>query len=72
MEGRLQGQIQAQPSEAGDEQPGLRAAHSLPDVHGREPGQRLGGGPTEALKCLQRSTQLLSYSNVGKSSGSLD
>ena len=47
---RLQGQIQAQPSEAGDEQPGLRAAHSLPDVHGREPGQRLGGGPAEAFK----------------------
>lgn len=47
---RFQRQVKAQPAEAGDEQPGLRAAHPVPHVHGREPHQRLGGGPAKAAQ----------------------
>lgn len=47
---RIQRQIQAQPSKAGDQQPGLWAAHSVPDVHGWEPRECLGGGPAEAFE----------------------
>lgn len=47
---RFQRQIKAQPAEAGDEQPGLRAAHPVPHVHGREPHQRLGGSPAKTAE----------------------
>lgn len=47
---RFQRQIKAQPAEAGDEQPGLWAAHPVPHVHGREPHQRLGGGPAKTAE----------------------
>ena len=42
---RFQGEVEAQPAEAGDQQPGLWPAHPVSHVHRREPPGRLGGGP---------------------------
>lgn len=56
---RFQRQVKAQPAEAGDEQLGLRAAHPVPHVHGREPHQRLGGGPAETAQVRLMELNLL-------------
>lgn len=42
---RFQRKVEAQPVEAGDQQPGVWPAHLVSHVHRREPPGRLGGGP---------------------------
>ena len=57
--GRFQREVEAQPVEAGDQQPGVWPAHPVPYVHRRESPGRLGGGPETTAqvrnKCVTRS-----------------
>lgn len=54
MWSRIQRKVEAQPVEAGDQQPGVWPAHPVPHVHGREPPGRLGGSPETAAQVSSR------------------
>lgn len=54
MRSRIQRKVEAQPVEAGDQQPGVWPAHPVSHVHGREPPGRLGGSPETAAQVSSR------------------
>lgn len=61
---RFQRKVQAQPVEAGNQQPGVWPAHPLPYVHGREPPGCLGGGPETTAQVRHKHICFRAHAHV--------